>query len=395
MLVLVGPLLSPLTLRRRRTGTQFRAAVAGQRPLVRHRSAWAAICSCARLYGGRISLLVGAVATAVSLLIGISYGAMAGYVGGRVDQVMMRIVDILYALPFMFLVILLMVLFGRNIVLIFFAIGAINWLDMARIVRGQALSLRGKEYVEAARAGGVRGGRIIRRHIVPNLLGVVIVYATLTVPQVILVESFLSFLGLGVQEPMTSWGALVNEGAQELENAPWMLLFPATWLALTSVLFQFCRRRAARCAGPADRRADATGLSASRPTWACASQRPTATWRRSADLNFRGVSRRMPGHCRRVRFGQEPERAGADGSAGRQRPGIAAAPTSATGTCWPCRHGTGRTCAARRSRWCFRIPMTALNPYLSIGQQMSLVLRRHEGRPRGRPAPLHRNARRP
>jgi oligopeptide transport system permease protein len=191
------------------------------------------------LYGGRISLLVGAVATAVSLLIGITYGAVAGYVGGRADQVMMRIVDILYALPFMFLVILLMVLFGRNILLIFLAIGAINWLDMARIVRGQALSLRGKEYVEAARAAGVRGGRIIRRHIVPNLLGVVIVYATLTVPQVILVESFLSFLGLGVQEPMTSWGALVNEGAQELENAPWMLLFPATFLALTLFCFNF------------------------------------------------------------------------------------------------------------------------------------------------------------
>ena len=191
------------------------------------------------LYGGRISLLVGAVATAVSLLIGITYGAVAGYVGGRTDQVMMRIVDILYALPFMFLVILLMVLFGRNILLIFLAIGAINWLDMARIVRGQSLSLRGKEYVEAARAAGVKGGRIIRRHIVPNLLGVVIVYATLTVPQVILVESFLSFLGLGVQEPMTSWGALVNEGAQELENAPWMLLFPATFLALTLFCFNF------------------------------------------------------------------------------------------------------------------------------------------------------------
>jgi oligopeptide transport system permease protein len=191
------------------------------------------------LYGGRISLLVGAIATAVSLVIGITYGAVAGYVGGRVDQVMMRIVDILYALPFMFLVILLMVLFGRNILLIFLAIGAINWLDMARIVRGQALSLRGREYVDAARAGGVRPGRIIRRHIVPNLLGVVIVYATLTVPQVILVESFLSFLGLGVQEPMTSWGALVNEGAQEMENAPWMLLFPATCLALTLFCFNF------------------------------------------------------------------------------------------------------------------------------------------------------------
>jgi len=191
------------------------------------------------LYGGRISLLVGVVATLVSLLIGIAWGAVAGYVGGRVDQLMMRIVDILYALPFMFLVILLMVLFGRNILLIFVAIGAINWLDMARIVRGQALSLRQREFIEAARVGGVTTPKIIRRHIVPNLLGMVMVYATLTVPQVILVESFLSFLGLGVQEPMTSWGALVNEGAQELENAPWTLLFPGGFLALTLFCFNF------------------------------------------------------------------------------------------------------------------------------------------------------------
>jgi len=191
------------------------------------------------LYGGRISLLVGIVATAVSLLIGIAYGATAGYVGGRADQVMMRIVDILYALPFMFLVILLMVYFGRNIILIFVAIGAINWLDMARIVRGQTLSLKNREFVEAARAGGVSTARIIRRHIVPNLLGVVVVYVTLTIPQVILVESFLSFLGLGVQEPMTSWGALVNEGASEMEVAPWMLLCPAIFLSATLFCFNF------------------------------------------------------------------------------------------------------------------------------------------------------------
>jgi len=191
------------------------------------------------LQGGRISLLVGIVATFVSLLIGISYGAVSGYLGGRVDQIMMRIVDILYALPFMFLVILLMVFFGRNIVLIFVAIGAINWLDMARIVRGQTLSLKNREFIEAARAGGVTTSRIIRRHIVPNLLGVVAVYVTLTIPQVILVESFLSFLGLGVQEPMTSWGALVNEGAQEMENAPWMLVFPALFLTVTLFCFNF------------------------------------------------------------------------------------------------------------------------------------------------------------
>jgi len=190
------------------------------------------------LIGGRISLLVGLVATIVSLVIGIAYGATAGYFGGRVDHIMMRIVDILYAMPFMFFVILLMVMFGRNIVLIFVAIGAINWLDMARIVRGQTLSLKRKEFVEAAEALGVKPFRIIRRHIVPNLLGVVVVYVTLTIPQVILVESFLSFLGLGVQEPMTSWGALVNEGAQEM-SAPWTLVFPALFLAATLFCFNF------------------------------------------------------------------------------------------------------------------------------------------------------------
>jgi len=191
------------------------------------------------LYGGRVSLMVGIVATAVSLVIGVTYGAVAGYLGGRVDNVMMRIVDILYALPFMFFVILLMVFFGRSIFLIFVAIGAINWLDMARIVRGQTLSLKHREFVEAAQAQGVGTFAIIRRHIVPNLLGVVAVYVTLTIPQVILVESFLSFLGLGVQEPMTSWGALVNEGSRELEGAAWMLVFPATFLATTLFCFNF------------------------------------------------------------------------------------------------------------------------------------------------------------
>jgi oligopeptide transport system permease protein len=191
------------------------------------------------LWGGRVSLLVALVATGVSLAIGVTYGAIAGYAGGRTDQLMMRAVDILYALPFMFLVILLMVLFGRNIVLIFVAIGAINWLDMARIVRGQTLSLKNREFVEAARAGGVPTLRIIRRHIVPNLLGVVVVYVTLTIPHVILVESFLSFLGLGVQEPMTSWGALVNEGAQELETSWWMIVFPSLFLAVTLFCFNF------------------------------------------------------------------------------------------------------------------------------------------------------------
>jgi oligopeptide transport system permease protein len=191
------------------------------------------------LVGGRISLMVGVVATLVSLLIGVTYGAVAGYFGGRIDNLMMRAVDILYALPFMFLVILLMVVFGRHLVLIFVAIGAINWLDMARIVRGQTLALKNREFVTAARASGVSNARIIRRHIVPNLLGVVAVYVTLTIPQVILVESFLSFLGLGVQEPATSWGALVNEGARDMEAAPWALAFPAAFLALTLFCFNF------------------------------------------------------------------------------------------------------------------------------------------------------------
>jgi oligopeptide transport system permease protein len=191
------------------------------------------------LEGGRISLLVGLVATLVSLAIGVTYGAVAGYYGGVTDRVMMRTVDVIYALPFMFLVILLMVVFGRNIVLIFVAIGAVNWLDMARIVRGQTLSLKNTEFIEAARACGVDHRAIIRRHIVPNLLGVVMVYVTLTIPQVILVESFLSFLGLGVQEPMSSWGALVNDGAQDMESAPWTLIFPAAFLTVTLYCFNY------------------------------------------------------------------------------------------------------------------------------------------------------------
>ena len=191
------------------------------------------------LEGGRISLLVGLVATLVSLIIGVSYGAIAGYFGGTVDRVMMRIVDIIYALPFLFLVILMMVVFGRHIVLIFVAIGAVNWLDMARIVRGQTLSIRNMEFIEAAKACGVTPWNIIRRHIIPNLLGVVIVYVTLTIPQIILVESFLSFLGLGVQEPMSSWGALISDGAQDMESAPWTLIVPAVFLTVTLYCFNY------------------------------------------------------------------------------------------------------------------------------------------------------------
>ena len=191
------------------------------------------------LYGARVSLMVGILATGVSLLIGITWGAIAGYFGGHLDNLMMRFVDVMYSLPFMFFVILLMVVFGRNIFLIFIAIGAVEWLTMARIVRGQTLSVKGKEFIEAARAAGVPNRKIIRRHIIPNLLGPVVVYVTLTVPQVILIESFLSFLGLGVQEPLTSWGVLIEEGAANMESSPWMLIYPATFLAVTLFCFNF------------------------------------------------------------------------------------------------------------------------------------------------------------
>jgi oligopeptide transport system permease protein len=191
------------------------------------------------MLGIRITLLVAVVASLVSLVIGVTYGAIAGYVGGRVDAVMMRFVDTLYALPFIFFVILLMVVFERNFLLIFVAIGAINWLDMARIVRGQTLSLREREFVDAARLTGVSTARIIFRHIAPNLLGIVVVYVTLTIPQAILVESFLSFLGLGIQEPQTSLGSLVDGGVNQMEGASWMLLIPATLLALILMSFNF------------------------------------------------------------------------------------------------------------------------------------------------------------
>ena len=191
------------------------------------------------LYGARISLMVGLVATSVSLVIGVTYGAVAGYMGGHVDNLMMRFVDILYSLPFMFFVIILMVIFGRSIFLIFVALGAVEWLTMARIVRGQTLAIKKKEFIEAAHASGVSTFKIIFRHIVPNILGPVIVYMTLTIPQVILTESFLSFLGLGVQEPLTSWGVLIAEGAKVMESAPWMLAFPAAFLALTLFCFNF------------------------------------------------------------------------------------------------------------------------------------------------------------
>ena len=191
------------------------------------------------LMGGRISLMVGLMGALVAVIIGTLYGATSGFIGGRTDRVMMRLLEILYSFPFMFFVILLVTFFGRNILLIFFAIGAVSWLDMARIVRGQTLSLKNKEFIEAAQVGGVSNMTIVTRHIVPNVLGIVAVYATLLVPGMILFESFLSFLGLGVQEPMTSWGALLNEGSKSMAIALWQLLFPAGFMVTTLFCFNF------------------------------------------------------------------------------------------------------------------------------------------------------------
>ena len=191
------------------------------------------------LTGGRISLMVGIVTTLVSLVIGVTYGAVAGFVGGKTDSLMMRAVDILYSLPFMFFVILLVVFFGRNLFLLFAAIGAVSWLDMARIVRGQTLAIKSQPYIEAARMAGAGTVRIISRHVVPNLAGIVVVYVTLTIPQVILFESFLSYLGLGVQPPATSWGALINDGTGEMSVAPWLVLIPSIFLAVTLFCFNF------------------------------------------------------------------------------------------------------------------------------------------------------------
>lgn len=187
------------------------------------------------LYGGRVSLMVGFIATAVALFIGVLWGTVAGYLGGRVDMLMMRLVDILYALPFIIFIILLMVVFGRSVLLLFMAIGAVEWLTMARIVRGQVQGIRQQEYIEAAIAMGLPVWQILWRHVVPNTLGPVIVYATLTIPQVMLLEAFLSFLGLGIQPPQSSWGLLISYGAESMEEYPWLLVFPG--LALAATLF--------------------------------------------------------------------------------------------------------------------------------------------------------------
>ena len=192
------------------------------------------------IQGTQISLMVGLIGSLIAVCVGTLYGATAGYLGGRIDSLMMRTVDILLAIPFMFVLILLMVMFGRSITMIFIGIGLLSWLDMSRIIRGQTLSLKHKEFIEAAVAIGVRPLTIITRHIVPNVMGIVIVYATLLVPAMIMTESFISFLGLGVQEPQTSWGALINEGAKTIQNGTlWQLLFPLSFFTVTLLCFFF------------------------------------------------------------------------------------------------------------------------------------------------------------
>jgi oligopeptide transport system permease protein len=191
------------------------------------------------LMAGRVSLAIGLLAGLVAVVIGVLYGASAGFIGGKTDEVMMRIVDILYALPFIFFVIMLVVFFGRNFVLMFLAVGAVLWLDMARIVRGQALSIKRQEYVQAAEALGVNRWGILIRHIVPNLLGPVVIYMTLLVPQVIILESFLSYLGLGVQEPMSSWGVMISQGAKNMPSANWLIVIPSIFLTTTLFALNF------------------------------------------------------------------------------------------------------------------------------------------------------------
>ena len=191
------------------------------------------------LYGARISLLVGFVATGVALVIGVSWGIIAGYFGGRVDSIMMRIVDVLYGLPFIIFIILLMVIFGRNIWLLFAAIGAVEWLTMARIVRAQVIGLKNQEFVQAAQVMGVSNISMFRRHILPNILGPIAIYATLTIPQVMLLEAFLSFLGLGIQPPMSSWGTLIRYGVESMEEYYWLLIYPGLTFTLTLFALNF------------------------------------------------------------------------------------------------------------------------------------------------------------
>ena len=267
--------------------------------------------------GTRISLMVGVVGALISVVVGTLYGATAGYFGGRLDSVMMRIVDVLMSVPYMFVLILFMVVFGRSILMLFVGIGLISWLDMARIARGQTLSIRNREFVEAAVAMGVRPGRIIVRHVVPNLLGVVIVYATLLVPSMIIYESFISFLGLGVQEPATSWGALINAGASQMQYGTlWQLLFPLFFFVVTPVLLLLSGRRAARRARPQGslRHGPVAGA---RPRRVLRDRRRHGPRRQRRRPDRAG--RPVAGRRGRERFRQEPDHVRHHGVAGPQR----------------------------------------------------------------------------
>lgn len=204
-------------------------------------------------YGGRVSLTIGLLTTLVALSIGVTYGALAGFSGGRTDNLMMRFVDVLYSMPLLFFIIILVTVFGRNIYLVFVAIGCIEWLTMSRIVRGQTLAVKTKEYVESAVAIGLSRAAILRRYIIPNVLGPVVVYVTLLIPTNIVVESYLSFIGLGVQEPLTSWGLLISQGAGQLDTAPWLIFFPATFLAVTMFCFNFIGDGLRDALDPSDR----------------------------------------------------------------------------------------------------------------------------------------------
>ena len=274
------------------------------------------------LMAGRISLAIGLLAGLVAVVIGVLYGAAAGFLGGKTDEIMMRIVDVLYSLPFIFFVIMLVVFFGRNFVLMFLAVGAVLWLDMARIVRGQALSIRRQEYVAAAEALGVGQRGILLRHVIPNLLGPVVIYMTLLVPQVIILESFLSFLGLGVQEPMTSWGVLISAGAKNIGTRQLAAVLPRLLPRLDAVRAELHRRRPARRARPEGplsherRRSHPRGERFAGPL-------PHARRRRRG-----GEGHQPPRQCRRdgrdrrrIRLGQEPDHDGGDAAARLQRRG--------------------------------------------------------------------------
>jgi len=372
------------------------------------------------LEGGRISLAVGLTATLVSLVVGVTWGAVAGWYGGRIDALMMRTVDVLYALPFMFFVILLMVFFGRDLTLMFVAIGAVRWLDMARIVRGQTLSLREREFVQAAVALGASDARIVFRHVVPNLLGVVVVYVTLTVPQVILVESFLSFLGLGVQEPATSWGMLVAEGAREMESAWWMLVFPAAFLALTLRALNTLGDGLRDALDPSDAVGEAHPPALARGSLPAEGGGGSVALAASPPSTGRGPAVEQPGGCDRVdaplievhdlsvRYGARAVVAGVSfavargttlGIAGESGSGKSQLLLALTDLGGPAAEVAGRIewqgattdAAARRALrgarigYVFQDPLAALNPYLTVGVQLGEVLARHAGL-RGAPA---------